>query len=248
MKEYPKLIEQNETVNNALNNSTSELETIETEICLSVWWRLDKNYILLFNNIGTFVITGVIPFSLLAVFNYKIYRSIRFTSKQNKSLNIVRHSTRFNNRSVEDQQLEEKKNDLLQSMVLFGIFISFFICHILRVVFNLEEIIYFDELTELETKENNFSIRCTKVQFWTAIASDISHLLLQVSASINFFIYGYLSKKFKTAIKNQVFRCSMLITDDPKKANEDFMKGKNNLPLKEMKKDSTVESFLISTD
>ena len=248
MKGYPKIIDQNETANNALYNTTSELETMETEICLSVWWRLDKNYILLFNTIGTFVITGVIPFLLLTIFNYKIYKSIRFTSKQNKSLNIVRHSTRFKNRSVENRQLEEKRNEILQSMVLFGIFISFFVCHILRVVLNLEEIVYFDELTELEAKENKFDVRCKKVQFWTAIASDISHLLLQVSASINFFIYGYLSKKFKTAIKNQVFRCNMLSTEDPKEANTDSMKGKNNLPLREIKKDSTVESFMISID
>ena len=40
----------------------------------------------------------------------------------------------------------------------------------------------------------------------------------------------------------------MLSTEDPKEANTDSMEGKNNLPLREIKKDSTVESFMISID
>ena len=190
----------------------------------------------MFNNVGTFIITGMIPFLLLVIFNFKIYLSIRHASKQIESLNIRRSSTFRGNVNVNNQQIEEKKNEILQSMVLFGIFILFFVCHLLRVVLNLEEMIYFDELNKLEVMEKQFGIRCIKVQFWTAIASDVSHLLLQVGSSSNFFIYGYLSKKFKAAIKRKIFRCK-IFRDSEAKATEELIQRKNTLCLTELTRD-----------
>ena len=222
--------------NDGSSNSTYEAAAMDNRTCLSVWWRLDKNYILMFNNVGTFIITGMIPFLLLVIFNFKIYLSIRHASKQIESLNIRRSSTFRGNVNVNNQQIEEKKNEILQSMVLFGIFILFFVCHLLRVVLNLEEMIYFDELNKLEVIENQFGIECIKVQFWTAIASDISHLLLQVGSSSNFFIYGYLSKKFKAAIKRKIFRCKMF-RDSEAKATQELIQRKNTLCLTELTRD-----------
>ena len=103
-------------------------------------------------------------------------------------------------------EAQEKGTDILQSLVLFGIVISFFVCHVLRVVLNLEEIIYFEELGRLK----EMKLRCTWVQFWTLIAGDLSHFLLQVNSSINFFIYGFLSSQFKKALKEKIFKVNTL--------------------------------------
>ena len=184
------------------NISVLNTKMEETQFCLYPWWRLDKMYILVFVNITTFVITGVIPFLLLFVLNCKIYYTIKYATKTKKQLNIT-YSFSNPSRVERKQETEDRQNEILQSMVLFGIIISFFVCHILRVVLNLEEMIYFEELKEIE----DMKLDCVGVQFWTAIASDWSHFLLQVNSSINLFIYGCLSKRFKKAIKTKVFGC-----------------------------------------
>ena len=164
-------------------------------------------YILAFHNISTFIITGAIPFLLLFIFNGKIYVTLKQATEAQQNLN-VHHSNILGNRWKEKVRDDRgRKNERLQSMVLFGIIISFFTCHILRVILNLEEIIYFEEINQLEIMEKKHGIKCTHVQFWTAITADISHLLLQVSSSINFFIYGWLSKKFRKAIKEKLICC-----------------------------------------
>ena len=204
---------------------------------MSVKYLYRESFLVISRNIiPTFIITGMIPFLLLVIFNFKIYLSIRHASKQIESLNIRRSSTFRGNVNVTNQQIEEKKNEILQSMVLFGIFILFFVCHLLRVVLNLEEMIYFDELNKLEVMEKRFGIQCIKVQFWTAIAGDISHFLLQVGSSSNFFIYGYLSKKFKATIKRKIFRCKMF-RDSEAKATEELIQRKNTLCLTGLTRD-----------
>ena len=184
------------------NTSYNDIKTENALYCLSPWWRLDKMYILVFLNITTFVITGVIPFLLLFILNCKIYYTIKFATKTKKQLNITYNFSNLS-RVERKQETEERKNEILQSMVLFGIIISFFICHILRVVLNLEEMVYFEELRQID----NLGLDCVGVQFWTAVAKDLSHFLLQVNSSINLFIYGFLSKRFKKAIKTKVFGC-----------------------------------------
>ena len=182
--------------------SFEDINTEQVLYCLSPWWRLDKMYILVFINITTFVVTGVIPFLLLFVLNCNIYYRIRYATKTKQN---ITYSFSTLSKVEKKQETEDKKNEILQSMVLFGIIISFFVCHILRVVLNLEEMIYFEELTTIQ----NQGLECIGVQFWAAIARDLSHFLLQVNSSINLFIYGCLSKRFKKAIKTKVFGCKI---------------------------------------
>jgi len=199
-----RLLENNIINNTSDQHSNSSLDANETVHCIWPWLRLDKTYVMAFNNIGTFIITGAIPFLILLILNCKIYITIKHASKVQKDLNVSYSGNRMTEKI---RQARDRKNERLQSMVLFGIIISFFICHILRVILNLEEMIYFEELSELAIMEEKLEVRCIGVQFWTVIARDISHLLLQLNSSINFFIYGWLSKRFKKAIKEKVFGC-----------------------------------------
>ena len=201
----------NITTNNTLSNSSLDYDVEEeTVYCMAIWWRTNKMYILLYSNLTNFIITGAIPFLLLLSFNCKIYIAIRDSLRTRNQLNIQR-STRFSNPKIEEtQQDQDKSKDILQSMVLFGMVISFFICHVLRVVLNMEEIIYFEDINQIKVMEEKLGVRCTGVQFWTMIAGDLSHFFLQVNSSINFFIYGYISSQFKKALKDKIFRCDIL--------------------------------------
>ena len=130
-------------------------------------------------------------------------------------------------------EAQEKGIDILQSLVLFGIVISFFVCHVLRVVLNLEEIIYFEELGRLQSMD----VKCSWVQFWTLIAGDLSHFLLQVNSSINFFIYGFLSSQFKKALKEKIFNFNALkrwfLNETEQQPNEEMRNGLS-IPLTEV--------------
>ena len=115
-----------------------------------------------------------------------------------RQLNIRQSSRRFNIEATHGNQNEQHRGiDILQTLVLFGLVISFFFCHILRIVLNLEELIYFEEINEIQDMQEKLNVRCTGVQFWTMIAGDLSHLLLQVNSSINILIYRCISTQFK---------------------------------------------------
>ena len=186
---------------NASSNFTSTLQMNVENITKNCLWptklRLSKEFILWYNNVTNFVVTGAIPFLSLAFFNCKIYLLIQSSLKEREHLDIVRT---IGNRNV-NQQKQQKSEELRQAIVLFGIVIAFFVCHVLRIVLNIEEIITYEDWIQTEERSNKAGKRCGGVQFWTMITTDVSHLLLQVNASINFFIYCFFSKQFKKVLK-----------------------------------------------
>ena len=92
---------------------------------------------------------------------------------------------------------------------------SFFICHILRLFLNIEELLTYEDRTQTYEKAETLGLYCRGVQFWTMVAADVSLLLLQVNASINFFIYCYVSNTYKKTLKGiliklvRVCRCTI---------------------------------------
>ena len=234
MKEYTFTEDTSLKTNNITQNDTTddELKVISTH-CMIPWLRTDRWYILLYNNLTNFVITGAIPFILLVCFNCQIYRTIKDSIRTRQQLNIRKSTRNVDHRRQSEVEAQEKGTDILQSLVLFGIVISFFVCHVLRVVLNLEEIIYFEELGRLQSMD----VKCSWVQFWTLIAGDLSHFLLQVNSSINFFIYGFLSKQFKKALKEKIFNFNALkrwfLNENEQQPNEEMRNGLS-IPLTEI--------------
>ena len=96
------------------------------------------------------------------------------------------------------------------------------------------------ELDELEIMEQKHGIKCVGVQFWAMIADDWSHFLLQVNACINFFIYGYLSKKFKTVVNEKVFRCGPF-PDEYMNEKEAIrsVRTEQSIPLSDIREETT---------
>ena len=212
-------------------STTLEHAPEATMYCMTPWMRTNRMYILLYNNFTNFIITGAIPFLLLVCFNCKIYQAIRESLRTRQQLNIRQPS-----RTGSSIDVQDKGRDILQSLVLFGIVISFFVCHVLRVVLNMEEIIYFEEINQITSMQQKLNVRCTGVQFWTMIAGDLSHFLLQVNSSINFFIYGYISAQFKKALREKIFNCKFLRRPVSTRSqdNEEDTRNGVTIPLTEM--------------
>ena len=67
-----------------INTTTSSQNSLDESTvsvnCLTAWWRMEKMYILVFSNVATFIITGVIPFLSLFVLNFKIYKAFQCLS------------------------------------------------------------------------------------------------------------------------------------------------------------------------
>ena len=78
-----------------------------------------------------------------------------------------------------------------QTMILFAVVILFGLFHILRIILNIEEFLGLDNRKIAKEKG------CEWLQYWTIIASPVSHLLLQLNSSFNFIIYCYFNKSFR---------------------------------------------------
>ena len=215
----------------------------------------DRNYVLWYKNVANLIITGFVPFFLLAFFNYKIYMTTKsalqtrgelfltvectsvasnatthkttITSKANGSTHCVlsRGNSILTGIGEEDLRMkgqnhckEQKSEEHSQATVLLGIVITFLICHVLRIVLNVEEIVTFEELSRIREEAEKLNEVCSGVQLWTMLTNDLSHLLLQLNSSITFFIYIYFSTQFKEASKSiflEIARCLHVYHRDP---------------------------------
>ena len=228
--------------NSFVTKSDADSETYlvqeESDIyhCLGPWLRLDKRYILWYGNITNFIVTSAIPMFLILAFNVKVYHAIRNSSENTE--NLGRRYSTYGDKLAEDiRQTIQRRNEILQSTVLLGITIGFVICHALRVVLNLEEIIYLEEVNRIEKMEEEYGMQCIGVQFWAMIANNWSHLLLQLNCCVNFFIYGYLSKKFQKVVNEQVFHCPSSTRNGLKNREQISTKSTVTIPLQDIQEE-----------
>ena len=77
------------------------------------------------------------------------------------------------------------------SIVLLIIVIVFIICHSLRIVLNIHE------LVTLENIQASMENGCLGFPYWDLIASATSQFLITFNSSANFFIYCFISTKFR---------------------------------------------------
>ena len=169
------------------SNCSTEFTIVPTEI------RNHYDYILWYINISNLVVTGAIPCVLLTYFNYNIYKSL----KQRH----IRRATMVNRtRCVKDNS---RRDGLRQTFVLFAIIALFVVCHSLRVILNVEEIVNHEQKYEQGNQDCPGSVR-----FWEMIAMPISAVLVQINSGTNFFIYCVYDDIFKDVLKSKV-RCNL---------------------------------------
>ena len=196
------LIYNSETKETEVNDERFQNITITCIIATKL--RESQSFILWYKNVANFVVTGAIPFLSLACLNCKIYHIIQASSKEQANLTVC--SRQLTSSNGQNAQKSQKSEELRQAIVLFGIVIAFFVCHVLRIILSIEEIITYKDWKETEKKAEKAGKLCGGVQFWAMVTTDWSHLLLQINGSINFFIYCFFGKQFKKVLKEQLLR------------------------------------------
>lgn len=154
--------------------------------------RMNDAYIFWYNNLAKLLITGLIPFLSLCIFNTRIYGALR------RRRNVMGP----NATAAHQQQLNE---DNRQALVLFSIVIIFLISNVPRIALNLHEVFTIEQYKE------DVSHGCIHLPFWVLLSGTVSQLLMVVNSSINFFIYCVMSALFREVFWDYVTaRCPQI--------------------------------------
>ena len=142
--------------------------------------RMNPYYSIYYINPATLLVLGILPLTLLAYWNFNIYKQIKSVSswaEQNASRPSRSH----------------QENDLAR--VLIGIVITFVCCHALRILLNFHEAITIKNIMacHAEGKEG--------IPLWPQITNEFSKLMLVTNSSANIIIYCCLNSNFR---KNMV--------------------------------------------
>ena len=111
----------NESLGDFVEVNTSYMTVDATDL------RMNDAYVFWYNNLAKLIITGLAPFLMLCVFNFKIYNALRM-----RRLIMGPNAT-----AAHQQQLNE---DNRQALVLFSIVIIFLISNVPRIALNLHEV------------------------------------------------------------------------------------------------------------
>lgn len=171
---WPRTSSENNTHN------TSTISIVVTEM------RIAELYTVLYINIANITVTGLIPLTLLAFFNFHIYKGImRFHQRRLAILSRRDHQNPTNNQTGSDKT---------QAIVLFAIVLLFLLCHTLRILLNIEDLISHN------TKMDEIRKGCFGIRYWVLLAVPVSEILLRLNSSLNFFIYCAFNKSFRGVI------------------------------------------------
>ena len=174
--------------------------------------RLDDTYVVLYVNIARLLVQGIIPFVCLSFLNYRIYWVMRRRSQLVNRPQITQQTN-----GVSTQQ--KKANEAQQAVVLFVIVLLFFFCHTLRFILNIHEFL------TLETLRTAIKEDCNSVSLWALGGASISHCLMTLNSSVNFFIYAFTSSTFRDVLTGHIKR----FTPKPIMAWIQARKAQNNV-------------------
>ena len=98
--------------------------------------------------------------------------------------------------SVAYSSAQRKANEAQQAIVLFIIVLLFFICHTPRFILNIHEFL------TLETLRKSIANDCNDISVWALSSASVSHFLMTLNSSINFFIYCFMCSTFRYVVKD----------------------------------------------
>ncbi len=99
---------------------------------------------------------------------------------------------------------QRKASETQQAVVLFIIVLLFFVCHTPRFVLNVHEFLTLDSL------RRSIKGGCNEVSLWALIIASVSHFLMTLNSSVNFFIYCYMCSTFRRCLFRLLHRCASL--------------------------------------
>ena len=176
--------------------------------------RSNNHYNLWYLNVATLLITAAIPLVMLTYLNINVYLKFKeYIARQPLAIAAATSTLALADSHLHKVARKRKKDMVQKTRILFSIVILFGLSHVLRVILNIEEFVTLDN--QRRAKE----MGCEWLQYWTIIAAPISHLLLQINSSINFFIYCFFNKSFRcelvswTSVVMNVFRVKKELTE-----------------------------------
>jgi len=152
--------------------------------------RIDKYYYIIYIIALNFVFNGLLPFSLIIIMNILLYKELKTKSNTGPKVThlSVTHSvvsaatgvganqTLLKNRK---KKKEMKRNDIMMSKVTLAVAFMFLVCHSIRWIPNIFELA---QRTMYENQDLGWP-------FWAQSVTCISHFLIVLNASANFYIY-----------------------------------------------------------
>ena len=152
--------------------------------------RSNNHYNLWYLNVATLLITAAIPLVMLTYLNVNVYLKFKeYIARQPLAKSAA--AATLTDTHLQRVVKKREKDMVQKTRILFSIVILFILFHVLRVILNIEEFI------TLENQRIAKEMGCEWLQYWTIIAAPISHLLLQINSSINFFIYCFFNNSFR---------------------------------------------------
>lgn len=200
-----------------LNSSTNETlkDIVNITYAMPTELRLNNIYVVLYANLAKLSVQGIIPFASLSFLNYRIYwvmirrRQLinRPTPKQpdTEGTAMIKQD---GGGCAGSSSAQRKANEAKQALVLFIIVLLFFICHTPRFLINVHEFFNLDILKA--GMEGN----CDSFPVWALACTSVSHCLMTLNSSSNFYIYCFMCSTFRDVLRQWVLRfckfCSCL--------------------------------------
>ena len=205
-------------LNNSLNGTVNLTFAMPTDL------RLNHIYVVVYANLAKLTVQGIIPFVSLSFLNYRIYwvmirrRQLinRPTPKQPTVSEIEGTSMmkQDGKGKSENSSAQRKANEAKQAFVLFIIVLLYFICHTPRFLINVHEFFNLDLLKEGMEQAKDGQEGCDSFPVWALACTSVSHCLLTLNSSSNFYIYCFMCSTFRDVLRQWVLRlckfCSCL--------------------------------------
>ena len=204
------------------NNKTIEVDNCTQHFVSLTDMRKSNEYILWYLNVSNLVATVIIPIFSLIYLNFNIYLKYKQYVKRQPSLNKGIPLNTTIAKEMPHQKCKNREKDVRQqTLILFVIVISFGLSHFLRICLNIDELISLSEARKAVEKS------CEWIKWWNVIAAPISHLLLQINCSVNFFIYCLFNQHFKRILVERLrVMCNTILCNRPRDDNDSHI---NNL-------------------
>ena len=192
-------------------NNNTIIGTFNLTIAEPTDLRMNEIYVVAWANIATLTVQGIIPIISLCFFNYRIYRvMVRRSALMNGSRfrTVVipeNPSTTEGNRNEIHEKRASAQRKLMESKqakILFIIVLCYLTFHSPRFLIRLHEFYSLDILKESIEGRNDGKGHCDSFPFWALSCTSVSHLLLTMNSSVNFFIYCYLSTTFQKVLRH----------------------------------------------
>ena len=177
--------------------------------------RSNKHFILWYVNVANFLLTVAIPIVLLAYLNTRTYSMVRQFFKKRPFISSQKDPSK--------KTINPGLQDIQQAIVLLCIVILFVMCHGLRVILNVNELV---KLNIKQSKNMELDNGCLKVNdtVWEVLPA-VSHFMLQLNSSANFAIYFLFNRRFRNVFKSrcsEIFNkcCCLILEDDDTTSNK----------------------------